>query len=116
MGGSLDAVMPVSMLRQIPPIEMTADAVAVTAVDRLGFDPEGLLRYVNREQPTDRVFNPLPQRAARAASLEEVIRELPKRASYVADSSAFDSAQDQARAEQRVAASARPSMKRGPAN
>jgi predicted Zn-dependent protease len=73
----LEVLMPAAALDRWRGLELQADASAVVAMSRAGFDPTALLRYIEREQPPDRPRSLFPSRAARIAALQEAIRSLP---------------------------------------
>jgi predicted Zn-dependent protease len=74
---------PLGLLAFQRAFESEADRLAVITMARAGYDPEALVGYIRRVQPveSDRqdAFSPLPSRAARVASMEQTIRELPSR-------------------------------------
>jgi predicted Zn-dependent protease len=76
-GSGGEELLPADLLDQRRGIELQADASAVVAMSRAGFDPDALLRYIDRVQPFDRPRSPFPARAARIATLQEAIRNLP---------------------------------------
>jgi predicted Zn-dependent protease len=89
---------PLGQVRQMPAIELQADATAAQALSRAGLDPAALLHYIERLQPADRpnaVFNAMPPRDARIAALAQILRELPPAA--VPASSNFAGIQERAR-------------------
>jgi len=53
--------------------ELDADRIAAEKMSAAGYDPEGLARYIEREQPPDppqpKPYSPLPERAARVAAI-----------------------------------------------
>lgn len=107
--------LPVSALKEWPAIELRADTAAVIAMSAAGFDPLALLDYIERVQPVNAIFTPLPPRAERIAALEKTIRELPSRASFIEDSSEFSMARALARADSEPPARPRPSLEARPA-
>jgi predicted Zn-dependent protease len=67
-------------------LELQADLAAVPLLSRAGFDPGGLLRYLERMQPTD---------DQRITALQAAVRDLP--APACTDSEAFYRAHEQVR-------------------
>jgi predicted Zn-dependent protease len=63
--------------------EREADFIAVQAMAAAGYDPAGLASYVMRVQAlldaSARVFQPLPDREARASAIAAEIRKEPQR-------------------------------------
>jgi predicted Zn-dependent protease len=62
--------------------EMEADALAVEATARAGFDPQGLGRYIGRVQPerqtkVSSIFSALPGRPERLAALVSLAKQQP---------------------------------------
>jgi beta-barrel assembly-enhancing protease len=60
--------------------EMEADALAVQATARAGFDPHALGSYIGRVQPEPKtkVFSSLPDRAMRLAALLSIAEQQPR--------------------------------------
>jgi len=60
--------------------EMEADALAVQATARAGFDPQALGSYIGRVQPEPKteVFSSLPDRAKRLAALLSIAEQQPR--------------------------------------
>jgi predicted Zn-dependent protease len=69
--------LPSSALEQYRQVELDADQRAVAIMSRAGFDPEALVRYLDRVQLESGVRSPLPARSERIAALQRVIRGLP---------------------------------------
>lgn len=60
-------------------LESRADADAVKAMAAAGYDPEALIRYIERVQPRlSSRFSPLPSRQARVEAIREDIAALPR--------------------------------------
>ena len=81
MGGSgcsETLAIPVSFLAIQRDNELEADGLAVQAIARAGFDPEALMRYIERVQVQPaKVFSSLPSRDQRIAAIRLVIERLP---------------------------------------
>ena len=92
---SFGSVLPLGMIDRRRERELQADASAILLLSRAGFDPAGLLRYVERVQPLDRPRSPFPARADRIAALQKAIGDLPP-ASY-SESGEFYAIQEQVR-------------------
>jgi beta-barrel assembly-enhancing protease len=64
-------------------LEREADVIAVQSMAKAGYDPEGLVRYLERVQPPQAgaapANSPLPDRDSRLAALRAVILSLPAR-------------------------------------
>lgn len=88
-----DPLLPTAAMEQRRGMELQADAFAVSAMSRAGFDPSALLRYIERVQPRDQPRSPFPARAARIAALQDAIHGLPP-ATY-AESEEFHGIQEQ---------------------
>ncbi len=84
-----DIPFPSSMIPKLRAIELEADALAAPALQRAGFDPAGLLRYIERCQiprsDSTKRFPSLPPADRRIAALQEVVRTLPVTASVSSD-------------------------------
>jgi hypothetical protein len=75
-GGSCSAI-PVGFVRTQWNFELQADALAARAMAQAGVDPQGLVRYVERDQPpgtNDR--SPIPPRDQRVAALTTSLRTM----------------------------------------
>jgi predicted Zn-dependent protease len=107
-------LIPVVALEQLRQMELQADSLAAPALSSAGYDPTALIRYIDRVQTSDPIFSPLPPRAVRTAALERTIRELPSRATYIEDSSAFSLAKGLARAEHPVPERPHPTLNSRP--
>ena len=77
VAGATDMMLPIAALDQRRTAELEADASAIPNLARAGFDPAGLLHYVDRMQPPDNGHSPFPRRDVRIAALLEAIRNLP---------------------------------------
>lgn len=77
------ATVPVGYLARQRSAELQADGLAVQVMARSGFDPDALLRYVERTQAPappgaiSRVFSAVPDRNERVAALRAAIAKLP---------------------------------------
>jgi hypothetical protein len=58
--------------------ELEADRVAVAAVARAGWDPDGLAAYLARTQPETLTRSTLPPRASRLAALQQATADLAR--------------------------------------
>jgi predicted Zn-dependent protease len=78
-GGCSEALaIPVGFLAMQRDNELEADGLAVQAIARAGFDPEALLRYIERVQVQPaKVFSSLPGRDQRVTAIRLVIEGLP---------------------------------------
>ena len=98
-------------------IERRADLMAASLMARAGFDPNALVRYVERVQvrrgPIEASFSGLPPVKKRVANMRAEIAKLPRSEHPITDSSRFTEAQSEV--SQLLAASPRsnaPSIKR----
>jgi predicted Zn-dependent protease len=99
--------------------ELEADVFAVQALARAGFDPNALVRYVERVQlqptgPTSKAYSPIPDRDERIAALLATIQKLPKVDHAVTPTDEFATARLEARRlmEEPVHSKAPPSLMR----
>jgi predicted Zn-dependent protease len=74
---------PAAFLASQRSAELEADVSAVQTLARAGFDPNALVRYVERVQvqptgPTSKVYSPIPDRDERITALLATIQKLPK--------------------------------------
>ena len=71
---------PLSFMKIQRGYELEADVLAIKSMAAAGYDPEALLRYIDRTQTesmtTSKVFTVLPQRDARILGLKETIQGL----------------------------------------
>ena len=85
--------------------ELEADLLAIQIAARVGFDPEALMRYIQRVQPAapgtpSKAYSALPDRNERAGSMVSVLKDLP-RASYAIQSTRFAAIQQEVRQDAR---------------
>jgi predicted Zn-dependent protease len=81
-GGSPDGLaVPLGFLTSMRSNEREADVLAVQLMAQSGFDPEALVRYIERVQPpvgnTAKAFSVLPDRDQRVAGIRHAIGNLP---------------------------------------
>ena len=108
---------PVAFLASQRSAELEADVLAVQTLARAGFDPNGLVRYVERVQvqstgQTSKAYSPIPDRDERMAALSATIQKLPKVDYAVAPTDEFATARHEARRlmEEPVRSKAPPSL------
>jgi predicted Zn-dependent protease len=92
---------PAAFLASQRSAELEADVSAVHTMARAGFDPNALVRYVERVQvqptgPTSKVNSPIPDRDERIAALLGTIENLPKVDYAVAPTDEFATARHEA--------------------
>jgi beta-barrel assembly-enhancing protease len=87
--------LPATVMYQRRGMELQKDTIAALAMSRAGFDPAGLVRYIERVQPPDQPRSPFPPRDARIAALREAIRDIPP--AVYAESDEFYSIQERVR-------------------
>jgi predicted Zn-dependent protease len=75
--GDNEVAVPLSLVKVRRAAELDADRKAVQAMAAAGFDPDALVRYVERTQTVGSVFSSLPPRADRVAALRQAIRKFP---------------------------------------
>lgn len=100
MGGwSNLGVFPVGFMNVMRGVELEADRIALQTVSSAGYDPTGLLDYIERVQIDDdrEPYLPLPIRATRLAGLKRAIAESPPR-DYASGTGEFERVQDEVRA------------------
>jgi beta-barrel assembly-enhancing protease len=86
VGGWGDSLLiPAAEIDRWRTMELQADTSAAVAMSRAGFDPDALVRYIERLQPPDRPYSAFPPRASRIAALEQTIRDLPPSANMQSD-------------------------------
>jgi predicted Zn-dependent protease len=90
-----NAPLPTDVMYQRRAVELQADTIAALAMSRAGFDPAGLVRYIDQVQPPDQPRSPFPVRADRIAALQKAIRDLPL--GYYSESDEFYAIQEQMR-------------------
>jgi predicted Zn-dependent protease len=78
---------PMSMLMFQREFEREADTLAVQIAAIAGFDPQALVRYIDRTQVDGRskVFSSMPLRAERVQKMERSIATLPERTYAASD-------------------------------
>jgi predicted Zn-dependent protease len=103
-GGHCSAgfAVPAAFLASHRSAELEADVLAVQTLARAGFDPNALMRYVERVQvqptvPTSNRYSPIPDRDEHMAALSATIQKLPKVDYAVAPTDEFAAAQREAR-------------------
>lgn len=104
MGGwgcSGGLAVPVAFLASQQNAELEADVLAVQTLSRAGFDPNALVRYIERVQvqpagPTSKAYSPTPDRDKRVAALLATIQKLPKVDYAVAPTDEFATARHEA--------------------
>ncbi len=101
MGCPGGLTVPVGFLASQRSAELEADVLAVPALARAGFDPNGLVRYVERVQvqptrPTSKAYSPIPDRDERMMALSATIQKLPKVDYAVAPTDEFATARHEA--------------------
>lgn len=93
-------------------VERRADLATIPAMARAGFDPNALVRYVERVQAArgrvGEVFSVLPPVKKRVARMKAEIAKLPPRAYPATDSAGFIEATEQVRRVLAAAAKPRP--------
>ena len=89
---------------------LAADAMAAQAMARAGFNPEALVRYLERDRPgaTAATFSEWPDQGTRLAALRKLIAAMPA-AGYAAPAPEFAAFQQEVR---RLVAHTPPSLKR----
>jgi predicted Zn-dependent protease len=122
MGGwgcSGELAVPAAFLASQRSAELEADVSAVQTLARAGFDPNALVRYVERVQvqptgPMSKVYSPIPDRDERITALLAAIQKLPKVDYAVAPTDEFATARHEARRlmEEPVRSKAPPSLMR----
>ncbi len=74
-----EMVVPAAFVKYWRQYEMQADQLAATAMAAAGYDPQALVNYLARQQPTaSRPYSALPPLAERLANLRATIQYLPK--------------------------------------
>ena len=118
-GCSGGQAIPVAFLASQRSAELEADVLAVQTMARAGFDPNALVRYVERVQvqPTgtmSKSYSPIPDRDERIAALLATIEKLPKIDYTVAPPDEFATARQELRrlTEQPLRSGAPPSLMR----
>jgi predicted Zn-dependent protease len=107
-----DLAIPLGLLQQWRRFELQADALAARNMAALGYDPEALVRFVDREEARfddprpNWASSPLPPRAQRLEALRTLIADLPPQ-SY-APHEGLDKIQEEVR---RLTAGPAPSQK-----
>jgi predicted Zn-dependent protease len=108
---------PVAFLASQRNAELQADLLAVQIMARAGFDPEALVRYVERVQDRpsgtmSRTYSPMPDRDERVAALLATMETLPKAAYAAAPLGGFVRARQEVRrlVEHPVRSNAPPSL------
>jgi beta-barrel assembly-enhancing protease len=88
-------LIPVGFLQFQRANESEADRIAVSMAAAAGYDPEGLARYIGREQQhlAFRIASALPPRDDRVQSMERAIQALPQR-TYAPSSDEFGRVQE----------------------
>jgi beta-barrel assembly-enhancing protease len=102
-GGCPSGGVPLGFLAFQRGFERQADLLAVQTMAHAGFDPNGLVRYIERVQlppsgQTPQVFSPLPARDERVAAMLSGIASLPAVDYPVAPGGEFGATQQQVRA------------------
>jgi beta-barrel assembly-enhancing protease len=108
-GGCFEGqAVPLASLSSQRSAELEADVLAVAAMARAGFDPNALVRYLERQAPAagtvSKVFSPIPNRDERVAALLASIAKLPRVNYVVAPSGELATARQEVRRLMRPAA------------
>ncbi len=90
IAGDDDSLFPVAFQTVRRGYEDEADVLAVRMISGAGYDPEALVRYIDRTQPVD-------SRESRIAGLENAIRDLPSKVYSAVSAGEFARVQDEVR-------------------
>jgi predicted Zn-dependent protease len=82
-------------VKEVHDMALDVDTLAIEAMSRAGFDPEALVRYIERVEPTTHIASTtLPGRDERLAAMRSAIARLPQ-STYVTHDDEFTAIQEE---------------------